>query len=316
MEGSIKQVALIVEDLEKTMNAYWDIMGVGPFQKNHFTPSTSHDLYVYGEEVKEDYHFCCACSWNGNIEYELIKPYVGPDIYWSHLKDYGPGLHHFKIVIPDNDKLKAYVGSLEKKGMTVLQTGWIDHDVHYYVDSKSQLGMILELGNGGAIRKTEDIYPSDDAVPEVSHKQNVAEIGIVVDSAEHYAKNWSELVETSQWTAEYYWKESENTFVRNDSDLHDQDAFVRMESEAGGMKIVLIQPLAGESIYSKFLKKHGCGFFSIEDVQPKEVAEDFGEHLEKAGIGVIQKEVSSDRVRYCYDTEKQFAVQYNMCSKR
>ena len=65
------------------------------------------------------------------------------------------------MVIPDNDELKAYVEELEAKGMKVMQTGWIDNDVHYYVDSEDKLGFILELGNGGAIGEPDYRYPAE-----------------------------------------------------------------------------------------------------------------------------------------------------------
>jgi hypothetical protein len=43
--------------------------------------------------------------------------------------------------------------------MPVIQTGWIDGDVHYYFDSKAQLGYIYELGNGGPISPATKSYP-------------------------------------------------------------------------------------------------------------------------------------------------------------
>ena len=63
------------------------------------------------------------------------------------------------MVIRDDDELKAYVEELEAKGMKVMQTGWIDNDVHYYVDSQEQLGFTMELGNGGKIGPAPEVYP-------------------------------------------------------------------------------------------------------------------------------------------------------------
>jgi len=43
--------------------------------------------------------------------------------------------------------------------MPIIQTGWIDGDVHYYFDSKETLGYIYELGNGGPISPATTSYP-------------------------------------------------------------------------------------------------------------------------------------------------------------
>lgn len=46
-----------------------------------------------------------------------------------------------------------------RNGLKVIQTGWIDNDVHYYLDSYEQLGLTLELGNGGKIGPAPEVYP-------------------------------------------------------------------------------------------------------------------------------------------------------------
>jgi hypothetical protein len=43
----------------------------------------------------------------------------------------------------------------------VIQTGWIDEDVHYYLDTKDVLGMVYEIGNGGPIGPPPRRYPPD-----------------------------------------------------------------------------------------------------------------------------------------------------------
>ena len=62
------------------------------------------------------------------------------------------------MVIRDDDELKAYVEELEAK-RNEMQTGWIDNDVHYYVDSQEQLGFTMELGNGSKIGPAPEVYP-------------------------------------------------------------------------------------------------------------------------------------------------------------
>ena len=99
------------------------------------------------------------------------------------LEKYGSGLHHFKIVIPDDEELRAYVDELQAKGLKVTQTGWIDNDVHYYLDSYEQLGLTLELGNGGKIGPAPEVYPVEGAIRSINHIPNIRQLAIVVDDA-------------------------------------------------------------------------------------------------------------------------------------
>ena len=159
MKGEIKQICILVEDVHKAMENYWELLGIGPWDVRHFTPETCRDFYVNKEHITEGFDFICAVCWHKDMELELIQPIEGPNIYWDFLKRHGSGLHHFKVVIRDDDELKASVEELEAKGMKVMQTGWIDNDVHYYVDSQEQLGFTMELGNGGKIGPAPEVYP-------------------------------------------------------------------------------------------------------------------------------------------------------------
>lgn len=161
MKGMIKQVAIIVEDVGESMKNYWEMLEIGPWDVRHFTNDTVRDFYINGERVEEEFEFVCAVCWHEDVEMEIIQPIKGPNVYWDTLKRKGQCLHHFKVVIEDDAKLKEYVDELEAKGMKVMQTGWIDNDVHYYVDSEDKLGLILELGNGGKIGEPDYRYPEN-----------------------------------------------------------------------------------------------------------------------------------------------------------
>ena len=309
MKGQIRQFCVIVGDLEASMESYWSTFGIGPFQKNHFTPETSHDIYVKGKKVEEDYHFCCACCWEGDMEYELIRPYKGPNIYWDHLEAFGPGMHHFKVVIPDNDELKEYMNEMEEKGMKVLQTGWIDQDVHYYIDSYEKLGMVVEFGNGGAIRACTDFYPEDRNLPRpVSHQQNIRRISLVVDDLDKYQKNWEELMDVTGWKRERCSSDSAAAFEYKGKPIQGTSSFSRARVYAGGIEIELIQPEEGTSIYRDFLEKHGTGLFMITDVCTPEEFPETAERMKEAGMKISQLYQTGDCCECCFDTQDAFSV--------
>lgn len=155
-----RQIALVVTDVDKAMEQYWTMLGIGPWDVRHFTPETVRDFTVGGKLVNEDFEFICAVTWVGEMELELIQPIAGPNIYWDFLKRRGPGLHHIKDVMPD-DELPGVIEAFRALGSEVMQTGWIDEDVHYYLDTEQTLGLVYELGNGGKIGPPQRRYPVD-----------------------------------------------------------------------------------------------------------------------------------------------------------
>lgn len=98
-----RQIALVVRDVEKTMQYWWNVMGIGPWDVRHFTPERVREFHVDDKPIDEDFDFICAGCWVGDIEFELIQPIKGPNIYWRHLEIKGEGLHHIKDVMPDDE---------------------------------------------------------------------------------------------------------------------------------------------------------------------------------------------------------------------
>lgn len=111
-----------------------------------------------GKELTEGFDFIAAVAWAGEIEFELVQPIEGPNVYWDDLNTVGVGLHHIKDVMPDDVLIKT-VEKYKKQGIHVLQCGHLDEDWHYYMDTKDKLSFILELGNGGNINSPVDVYP-------------------------------------------------------------------------------------------------------------------------------------------------------------
>lgn len=155
-----KQIAWVVRDVQQAMEHYWNVLGIGPWDVRHFTPKTVRDFHVHGKRVNEDFAFICAVCWEGEVEFELIQPIKGPNIYWDFLERKGEGLHHIKEIVSDAD-MPAVLADFKAKGIAVLQTGWIDNDVHYYLDTEQQLSFVYEVGNGGKIGPPDRRYPSD-----------------------------------------------------------------------------------------------------------------------------------------------------------
>ncbi|TMR16503.1 hypothetical protein ETD86_25175 [Nonomuraea turkmeniaca] len=153
----IYQIAVVTRDLEKSMKAWVDNLGIGPWTVLTFTQDTVDNLHVADEPVTEPFKFFIAISWVGDMQFEIIQPVYGPTIYEKFLQEKGEGLHHIKERIADAD-IDAVVAAYREKGIGVMQTGRFDVDVHYYLATEPKLDFIYELGNCPVLDLPADMY--------------------------------------------------------------------------------------------------------------------------------------------------------------
>jgi hypothetical protein len=159
--GSYKQVGLVVRDLEKTMELWWSVLGIGPWDVRHQTSEIIHEFEVDGKQVSEDFDLYTASAWVGEIQFELIQPIKGPNIFWRHLDAKGEGLHHVKLVVSDEELDVALTGFGER-GYNVIESGRVVENLHYFLDTEKDLGFILEIGNAGKGSPPDRRYPPTD----------------------------------------------------------------------------------------------------------------------------------------------------------
>ena len=142
----IQQIAWLTRDLEKSMQAWIDVLRIGPWRVFRFTDKTVKNLKVGGKPVEDPFEFRIAISYVGAMEIELIQPVRGPMIYEDYLRRRGEGLHHIKEKIPD-DRIDSVVRDYEARGINVTQTGQFVADFHFYLNTEPKLDFIFELGN-------------------------------------------------------------------------------------------------------------------------------------------------------------------------
>ena len=159
LKNGIAQVAILVKDLDKTVESYWTLFGIGPW---HF--------YTYGKPlVKQmsyqgypaEYQMRLALSQIGPLRIELIEAKEGDSIYADFIKEHGYGVHHFGILVEDmNDALTQVYST----GLNMIQDGsgfGLAGDGHYaYLETEKTLGVTLELIQRPNARVApEKIYP-------------------------------------------------------------------------------------------------------------------------------------------------------------
>jgi len=130
----VLQVCVVVKDLQKTMERYWNLCGIGPWQ---IYTLVSTNGAVRGKP--ESYSMKAAAAMIGDVTWELIQPLAGPSVYKEFLEEKGEGLHHVAVVVDDFDKAVSTLGS--------LMDGTIHGIKMAYLDTEKELGAIFEVAD-------------------------------------------------------------------------------------------------------------------------------------------------------------------------
>ena len=157
----VAQVGLVVRDLDRTVEQYWKVFGIGPW---HF--------YTYGKPLVRrmsyrgrpaDYRMRIALSWIGPLRIELIEPQGGESVYAEFVREHGYGVHHFGVLVENMQESLARAGEAGLE-MTMDGAGFgLEGDGHYaYLDTESLIGTTLELIERPKGRaEPEKIYPPE-----------------------------------------------------------------------------------------------------------------------------------------------------------
>ncbi len=145
----ITQVAVVVKDLRKTMEAYHKTLGWGPWSVYEHKPPSLHHTILHGKPT--EYTMLGAEVHCDPIDFEILQPLEGPSIYKEFLDQHGEGLHHVSVVNPV-EKVDKSLEDFKKKGIDVLMSGRLGEDISFfYMDTEPVLKMVAETVSGHAI---------------------------------------------------------------------------------------------------------------------------------------------------------------------
>jgi len=131
----INQVALVVKDVQATVENYWNILGIGPWEIYSWEAPLVYDRKYHGKPAwaKEK----IALAQVGAVQLELVQPVDGDSIYQDFLTEHGEGLHHLQFLVDDVDETAEI---LAKEGFPSLQSGRFgtseDKGGYNYIDIK------------------------------------------------------------------------------------------------------------------------------------------------------------------------------------
>ena len=143
----LSQVALVVNDVTASVKNYWEQLGVGSWKIWDFGPQSMTEMTLRGKPAQ--YSFRVAVTYVGDVAFELIQPMAGESIFKEFLDEHGEGLHHLKYTPKDPE---VVLNDFKMKGGRILQSARLTEGAFYYLDTKSELGFIMELSTGRALR--------------------------------------------------------------------------------------------------------------------------------------------------------------------
>jgi catechol 2,3-dioxygenase-like lactoylglutathione lyase family enzyme len=134
---AISQIGMVVRDLEKVINYYEGVLGLGPFVKPKIIFT---ERYYYGNLVESKWimGFCSL----GSVELEIIQPIAGPTVYHDFLKEKGEGLHHLGFDVNDIEKK---IDICQNLNIQVIQNGKGPDASFAYLDTEKIGGVVFEL---------------------------------------------------------------------------------------------------------------------------------------------------------------------------
>jgi catechol 2,3-dioxygenase-like lactoylglutathione lyase family enzyme len=152
----INQVAIVVKDVQKVAENYWNILGIGPW-----------DIYAWEAPLVYDRTYHGKPSWArekialaqvGGVQLELCQPIDGDSVYQDFLMEHGEGLHHLNFLVDDVDET---AGILIKEGFSSLKSErFREGGAVNYIDIKP-LGAIWEVFHGETIGAEPTHHPED-----------------------------------------------------------------------------------------------------------------------------------------------------------
>ncbi len=140
--SGVRQVALVVRDIDKALKEYTHRFGIGPWWVSLYGLPKMTDMRIRGEAIP--YSMKLALAWTGHTMWDLIEPVDGPSIYKEFLDAHGEGLHHL-LVEHDGIDFDNAIATFTKRGCPPLMEGKIGDVQFAYIETEGPLKTVLEI---------------------------------------------------------------------------------------------------------------------------------------------------------------------------
>ncbi|MFC1931089.1 VOC family protein [Chloroflexota bacterium] len=277
---SITQIGLVVKDLQKAVENYWNILGIGPWNVYAWEAPSVYDRKYHGKpsQAREK----IATAKVGAIQLKLCQPIEGDSIYQDFLTEHGEGLHHLSFPVDNVDKTTDI---LAREGFPCLQSGhYGDNGAFSYIDIKP-LHAIWEVVHEADTNVKSVRYP--DKIQESSAKvkvKSIDQVALVVKDIHKVVENYWNILGIGQWSITPW-----ETPLVYDRKYHGKPvgAIEKIaEVMVGQEQLELCQPIEGDSIFRDFLTEYGEGLHHMNFLVDN--ADETTEMLAKEGFPCLQ----------------------------
>jgi hypothetical protein len=138
------QIGVIVEDLDRTIQALTEIFGIGPFRTIAWPPAERTDIQRFYHGQPADFTARMAFTELGPVELELIQPLDGESIWADFLKERGPGIHHIRFNVSDLQPVSEYLAG-HGIGVAQMGSGIRPGTAWANFDTESLVGFTIEV---------------------------------------------------------------------------------------------------------------------------------------------------------------------------
>jgi len=141
---NIAQVCVIVPDLDRAVENYWKVFGIGPWTFYTYGKPLVKRMTRHGEPC--EYKMRVALANVGTMRIELIEPLEGDTVYNEFVEKHGYGVHHVGVLI---ESMGDALARANEAGLKMTQDGagfGPDDDGHYaYLATEDLIGTTIEL---------------------------------------------------------------------------------------------------------------------------------------------------------------------------
>lgn len=294
------QVASMTYKCDETVLKVIKDFGLGPWMVYEFTPKNNKNLKLW-EKEENTIAMRLAVTNIGKLEFEYIEPISEKSIYQEHLKNHGEGLHHLAFDVED---YKTAIAQVKERGYMNAMSGiWNDGKDWSYLDTEKDLKFVAELyemPDWFGYQDPDDKLPYDyDILATYSPLFiDCKKAGMIVEDLFETVRTYSEGYGHSDWEIRKY---DETNMTAEGKPVN--YSFLSAVTKVEDFELELIQPLEGESIFSKRLASYGEGLYYLKMIPAKNlnaVVKD----LSSKGYEIVQKEERNGEKHVFIGTEE------------
>ena len=244
---SVAQISWVVKDIDKTIEAWSSIYGIGPWKIKEFS-----SLDREGKPRK----FRVAVTYIGEMEIELVQCIEGKMLHSHFLDSWGEGVHHIGFEVDDEEAALKYFEPRGARKLLHVPRNFV------YLDAGGHGGAIFEFyRKNDNSKKTSGKNSIADTAPAPFDLKPVYQISWAVKHIDETIEAWSSIYGMGPWTFD------ENSGL----DVKGRLWKCRMAfAYIGAIQIELVQCVEGRIVQSRFLEIWGEGVhhvgFQVDDV--------------------------------------------------